>query len=472
MGSGASTGINAALAAGSEAEIRQMLTELDGDTRARLAAANTAACHMSAMRQQWDKVLANPERVANTAASKRSPFKFNRANSAGEIDVNIGISSVALPDETSDFGKRYLAAIDSVQDLCKEYLHGACKRQTVPHMSIGSVLLDKDSPQEYNDEVSKRTGLISQVKAELDGANPPIRAKIQTLKINPDGCVTFQLDHDPSQDTNMAEADLDAALEKIPTCKGDAAAGEKKRFKKNDDGTFVVSRFQQVRLALGALGCEIKGMYSSGHMVVVNLVDTKLMEAIPREKQDELWSKCHAAWSPLLGEWFELSQSKCLCYVERSLNEGSVVVAPALGSQPKAFPESNASAQTLLGGIFTANDKGDVLIDLEKFQARASDKGKSTLQSFQGEIREKAENMTGAHNMMGMHSEEQLLACFKVFDSDGSGFISTSELSKVMESLGEKVSDEELAEIVKAADKDGSGSINYKEFAHVMGVQS
>jgi Ca2+-binding EF-hand superfamily protein len=50
----------------------------------------------------------------------------------------------------------------------------------------------------------------------------------------------------------------------------------------------------------------------------------------------------------------------------------------------------------------------------------------------------------------------------KVFDKDGNGFISGSELRHVMTTLGEKLTDEEVDEMIKEADLDGDGMVNYE----------
>jgi len=434
------------------------------------AAVPDVAAYVSSMNAQLQKALANPDKILDIAASKRSPFKFQRGDHDGKVDVNMGISAVALPDEDSDFGKRYIGTVDKIEDLFNEYMESASKRQTIAHMSIGAVLLDKKSPQEYNDAIGQRPGFIASVKAKLDelSATPP-RAKIQTLKINPDGCVTFQLDHDPAQDVTMEESELREALGKIPTCQGDALPDELRKFSKGADGKYQVSRFQQVRLALGGLGCEIKGMWPSGHMVVSNLVDPKVIAEIPQEKKDELWEKCHAAWTPLIGKWFDLHRIVCLCYVERSLNEGSVVLAPVPGKEPMAFPETNPSAQALLGGIFHSNEHGDVLIHVENFKARCDDKATNMWLAFEGEARESLSTPEGNHlHKAKKFGGDQLLAAFKVYDEDGSGSISTAELKDVMLHLGERLSDAELAAMVKVADTDGSGQIEYVEFVNLM----
>lgn len=64
--------------------------------------------------------------------------------------------------------------------------------------------------------------------------------------------------------------------------------------------------------------------------------------------------------------------------------------------------------------------------------------------------------------------EEETLAAFKVFDRDGSGTISASELKAVMKSLGENLSDAEIDEMIREADKDQSGTIDYEEFASLL----
>ena len=66
------------------------------------------------------------------------------------------------------------------------------------------------------------------------------------------------------------------------------------------------------------------------------------------------------------------------------------------------------------------------------------------------------------------HAEEELREAFNVFDKDGNGFISASELRHVMVNLGERLTDEEVDEMVREADIDGDGQINYEEFVKMM----
>jgi hypothetical protein len=418
------------------------------------------ADHISDMEKQWMTILANPKQLIDVAASKRSPFKFERVDTKGSVQVNIGTTAVALPDADTSFGKKFASMVDTVQDLCVKYLPEVCRRQTVPHMSIGSIILDRPSPSAFNEVVKKRTGLLAQVKAELDTSKPAPRAKIQTLKINPDGSVTFQLEQDPQQDVVISAIELEAALRKVPTCVDEnVMTAELGKFKKNPDGSYNVSRLQQIRLALGGLGCDIKGMFPAGHMVVVNLVDTEKIKQVPKETLAELWGKCHKAWAPLAGEWFELSKIVCLCYVERSLNAGNCVLAPAPGSQPVAFPEHNTTAQALLHGLFTAEPNGDVLIDVDCFADRLADRGTTQWQTLRGELNELAANQFECICTKSV---------FDVFDSNGSGEIEVSELKHVMKQLGEHLMDEELTAMLKAADYDGCKGVTYSELVKIM----
>merc|ERR1719248_215876 len=57
---------------------------------------------------------------------------------------------------------------------------------------------------------------------------------------------------------------------------------------------------------------------------------------------------------------------------------------------------------------------------------------------------------------------------FDRFDEDGSGNVSSQEVSKIMESLGYEVSTEVLDAVMKEIDFDGSGEISYDEFCSLM----
>jgi calmodulin len=57
---------------------------------------------------------------------------------------------------------------------------------------------------------------------------------------------------------------------------------------------------------------------------------------------------------------------------------------------------------------------------------------------------------------------------FRVFDQDGSGFITGPEIRQVMAGIGEYLSDEEIEEMIKQADADGNGLIDYEEFSAMV----
>ena len=64
--------------------------------------------------------------------------------------------------------------------------------------------------------------------------------------------------------------------------------------------------------------------------------------------------------------------------------------------------------------------------------------------------------------------DRELKDAFAVFDADGSGTISRSELKKLMKSLGQKLSDAELDAMMDEVDTDGNGEIDFKEFKSMM----
>ena len=54
----------------------------------------------------------------------------------------------------------------------------------------------------------------------------------------------------------------------------------------------------------------------------------------------------------------------------------------------------------------------------------------------------------------------------EIFDTDGSGKISSSELKRVMEKLGEQLDDFQISEMIREADKDGE--IDFDEFVRMV----
>eukprot|EP00029_Vermamoeba_vermiformis_P008772 TRINITY_DN4198_c0_g1_i1.p1 TRINITY_DN4198_c0_g1~~TRINITY_DN4198_c0_g1_i1.p1 ORF type:complete len:151 (+),score=59.10 TRINITY_DN4198_c0_g1_i1:27-455(+) len=62
--------------------------------------------------------------------------------------------------------------------------------------------------------------------------------------------------------------------------------------------------------------------------------------------------------------------------------------------------------------------------------------------------------------------DKELREAFKVFDKEGKGVISTSEMKTVLTSMGEKLSEEEVDGILQSADKDGK--IHLDEFIELL----
>merc|ERR1719192_1228330 len=67
-----------------------------------------------------------------------------------------------------------------------------------------------------------------------------------------------------------------------------------------------------------------------------------------------------------------------------------------------------------------------------------------------------------------INAEAEIREAFKVFDSNGNGFINRQELGYVMENLGENMDKEEIEFLINEIDLDGDGQINYEEFYVMM----
>ena len=65
-------------------------------------------------------------------------------------------------------------------------------------------------------------------------------------------------------------------------------------------------------------------------------------------------------------------------------------------------------------------------------------------------------------------SENDLQDAFNVFDADADGRIGVNDLKKVIQSLGESLSEAEISDLFQVADHDKDGFINFKEFSQLM----
>ncbi|MFS7911968.1 putative EF-hand domain-containing protein [Helianthus anomalus] len=74
-------------------------------------------------------------------------------------------------------------------------------------------------------------------------------------------------------------------------------------------------------------------------------------------------------------------------------------------------------------------------------------------------------NMMTEQNII---NQKLLLKVFHLFDQDGNGFITPSELALAMAKMGQPLTDRELTEMIEEADTDGDGVISFSEFARVM----
>ncbi len=71
---------------------------------------------------------------------------------------------------------------------------------------------------------------------------------------------------------------------------------------------------------------------------------------------------------------------------------------------------------------------------------------------------------TEGENTRIPHSHTRTLSpqAFKMFDTDGDGFIDASELRHLLTNLGEKLSEVEVDEMIREVDMDGDGKVDYK----------
>lgn len=67
-----------------------------------------------------------------------------------------------------------------------------------------------------------------------------------------------------------------------------------------------------------------------------------------------------------------------------------------------------------------------------------------------------------------MSKSDEMMDFFRVFDKDGNGLISASEIRQAMSNLGIELDDKQIQQMIKAADADGDGQINYKGLKFIL----
>eukprot|EP01100_Stratorugosa_tubuloviscum_P001491 TRINITY_DN132_c2_g7_i1.p1 TRINITY_DN132_c2_g7~~TRINITY_DN132_c2_g7_i1.p1 ORF type:complete len:146 (-),score=81.82 TRINITY_DN132_c2_g7_i1:117-554(-) len=70
--------------------------------------------------------------------------------------------------------------------------------------------------------------------------------------------------------------------------------------------------------------------------------------------------------------------------------------------------------------------------------------------------------MMGAKYKEGV-SEGEIMDAFRVFDKDGKGFLSMSELRYIMSALGDRIDESEVEQLLNEAFGSDAGSVNYTE---------
>ena len=69
----------------------------------------------------------------------------------------------------------------------------------------------------------------------------------------------------------------------------------------------------------------------------------------------------------------------------------------------------------------------------------------------------------------GPNHKAELSGAFEIFDEDGNGFITRTDLHHALTQMGsDKLSSDEADSLLKLVDKDGDGLINYEEFTKLI----
>ena len=78
-----------------------------------------------------------------------------------------------------------------------------------------------------------------------------------------------------------------------------------------------------------------------------------------------------------------------------------------------------------------------------------------------------SEFVVATMNEKNLLTNEKLQQAFKMFDKDGSGFISSDEIKEIL-GFGKTLSEEAVNDIIKQVDANGDGQISFEEFSTMM----
>lgn len=63
---------------------------------------------------------------------------------------------------------------------------------------------------------------------------------------------------------------------------------------------------------------------------------------------------------------------------------------------------------------------------------------------------------------------DDLVELFRVFDGDGTGYITSAVFKHILSNLGERMTDEEMTQMMKEADNRNMGYINYTDYVNTL----
>ncbi|SAM06407.1 hypothetical protein [Absidia glauca] len=131
-------------------------------------------------------------------------------------------------------------------------------------------------------------------------------------------------------------------------------------------------------------------------------------------------------------------------------------------------PTMTEESATLLAGEIDTKGKGTIgfdgfvcaMVKLAPFT--------NTTTSLPEHVELRKWNTCPPHLRNTRHEEDDLMDCFRAFDTNHDGLISRAELEKVMCKLGEKLSKQDIQDMMAEADSNEDGYIDFEEFKHLL----